>query len=197
MKRYDIDKIFAKLLGEYIADGYVINTNTMGGSQGEVAKVDLKKGSDFLRMTLQKTYGGWGEHDGYVLVIGRSAKAVRDRDGEIVWTNDLEEIARHPFWQIGTNWFTGIKEYADECYKKHWDRAKARYWKEDPMVSHEVDLPASCNKIVLDRVRNLPKCKSVKLSDIKRVVKIRRGDANEYLVDVRDRRLSLGIVKVA
>lgn len=41
MKYADINKRFSEIVTEYLNKGYTFNTATMGGSQGEVAKVDL------------------------------------------------------------------------------------------------------------------------------------------------------------
>jgi len=37
----EINKLFTDKMIEYINDGYIVHSNTMGGTQGEIAKVDL------------------------------------------------------------------------------------------------------------------------------------------------------------
>ena len=43
-KTKDINELFTKVVNKYLAKGYVFNLNTMSGSQGEIAKVDLTNG---------------------------------------------------------------------------------------------------------------------------------------------------------
>lgn len=46
MKFIDINREFTAAASSYMAQGYCINAGTMGGSQGEVAHVDLTNGTD-------------------------------------------------------------------------------------------------------------------------------------------------------
>lgn len=55
MKRTELDVIFTNKVNEYLARGYVFNTNTMSGSQGEIAHVDLRKGDEILRIVMDGT----------------------------------------------------------------------------------------------------------------------------------------------
>ena len=44
MKYVDINKRFTEIVSEYIAAGYMMNTSSMNGSEGEISKVDLTDG---------------------------------------------------------------------------------------------------------------------------------------------------------
>lgn len=44
MKYIDINRKFTETVSSYIAQGYIINTASMSGSQGEVAHIDLTNG---------------------------------------------------------------------------------------------------------------------------------------------------------
>ncbi len=56
-KTKDINELFTKVVNKYLAKGYVFNLNTMSGSQGEIAKVDLTNGEHIYRINIDK------EHD--------------------------------------------------------------------------------------------------------------------------------------
>ena len=102
------------------------------------------------------------------------------------------------FWQIGENWFTGIEEYAKECFGKRRARAKARYAHIDRLTGYDINLPVASHKLALERVRRIcPRCKSVKLSDIKRITKVTRGETKQWVVVVRDHVWTLGRVNIA
>ena len=45
MKFIDINREFTAAASSYMAQGYYINAGTMGGSQGEVAHIDLTNGT--------------------------------------------------------------------------------------------------------------------------------------------------------
>ncbi len=54
MKRQAIDKAFTQKVADFRNHGYIIHTNTMGGYQGEIAHVDLARGSEILRVLLTR-----------------------------------------------------------------------------------------------------------------------------------------------
>ena len=48
MKFIDINREFTAAANSYMAQGYYINAGTMGGSQGEVAHIDLTNGTEII-----------------------------------------------------------------------------------------------------------------------------------------------------
>ena len=52
MKFIDINREFTAAASRYMAQGYYINAGTMGGSQGEVAHIDLTNGTEIIRVLL-------------------------------------------------------------------------------------------------------------------------------------------------
>lgn len=199
MKRVEIDKIFSRMLADYLANGYMVNTNTMGGHQGEVAKVDLRKGDEIIRMSLDKGYD-WREHtDWYVLTVGRATECVRNGDGAIIWTNKCDEIERHVIYKIGEDWYSGNEDYTKDCLRKRHARWENTWNVVDPLTVSHRDLPESCNKVALGILRKMDKCHSVKLCDIKKVRKIvSKGDGSvRFVVDVRNKTVKIGEAKIA
>ncbi len=49
MLRKDIENIYTDTVKEYMNKGYRIYSPTMGGSQGEIAKIDLTNDKDVIR----------------------------------------------------------------------------------------------------------------------------------------------------
>ena len=185
MKRFDIDKIFGLLVREYLDKGYVINTGTMGGAQGEIAKVDLMKDGTFIRISLNKGYecGYIETHDTLYLVVGKRTTPIGK--WETVWTKDLEDVERHVFWQIGKDWWTGFEEYAKGCYAKRANRLRMLYDHIDNLKVGMVFFSASAKKIVLDKIRDFPKCRSVKLCDIGDVWRVLENGKMNYKAKVK------------
>ena len=54
MKSSEINAIYAAKVAEFLTAGYTINTQTMNGSQGEIAKIDFRKGNEVIRVLLAK-----------------------------------------------------------------------------------------------------------------------------------------------
>jgi len=64
----DIRTLYTQKVTELLAQGYQINPETMGGSQGEMAHIDLTNGSEVLRVLIE-TRGSFGEAYGDLLTI--------------------------------------------------------------------------------------------------------------------------------
>lgn len=92
----DINREFSAAVAEYIAKGYIINTGTMNGSQGEVAHVDLTNDSEIIRVVLMYNFATWPEKE-YTIIVGRTQPNaipnLRTNEAETIWNNKLEVIS--------------------------------------------------------------------------------------------------------
>lgn len=70
MKFIDINRKFTAAVSSYMAQGYYINAGTMGGSQGEVAHIDLTNGTEIIRVLLT-TFNNYLGTEGVELIVGR------------------------------------------------------------------------------------------------------------------------------
>ena len=138
MKHTDIEAIFTAKVNEYIQKGYTFNTTTMAGSQGEIAKVDLRKGDEVIRVLLQNNR----EYDRdvhlaremVILTVGRSIENVIRDDrpfdtmGSTFWNNRMEIIEQRRFYQISnrSNYFIEDVEAYDAMLRKQNKRCLAR-----------------------------------------------------------------------
>lgn len=138
MKSTEINAIYAAKVAEFLTAGYTINTNSMNGSQGEIAKIDFRKGNEVIRVLLNSETI-WGEHfrtaDAIVLTVGRCTdERVISAQGfgrdAIIWNERLEVIEKRTFYRMGdrygTDWYLEEKE-AEEALNKHYDRRHAFY----------------------------------------------------------------------
>lgn len=106
MKYIDINKRFTEIIAEYIGKGYIINTGTMGGSQGEIGRVDLTDGNEIIRVYAD-TFHNWTENiEGVEIVVGIAKAGVQpheaDRLGSTIWTSELHVIHRECFYKLAT-----------------------------------------------------------------------------------------------
>lgn len=53
MFRKDIENLYTDTIKEYLEKGYRIYYSTMGGSQGEIAKIDLTNDKEVIRILLE------------------------------------------------------------------------------------------------------------------------------------------------
>lgn len=181
MRHEEIEAIFTAKVAELIAAGYVINASTMSGSQGEIAKIDLKKGDEILRVMLEKK--PFAEIDGMigrgfdsvVLTVGRNTEPVNPKrffdSFTTIWNNRLEVIEQRVFYRLNSD-SDYFSEDLDEI-RAQFDLHMARY-RARKEAKNALDLN-SVGPVVLPFVRRQPGCKTKKESDIDGVVKVKNG----------------------
>lgn len=128
MKYIDINKRYTEIVTEYMAKGYTINTASMSGSQGEVAKIDLTDGNDIIRIRIA-TFSDWeADLDGFEIIVGKSTDNVKPNSNETfctIWDSRLEVIHTERFYQISGSRrhdYYGTKEEAERASKVRRER---------------------------------------------------------------------------
>lgn len=113
MNRKEINAAFTRKVNEYLTKGYVLNTNTMNGSQGEIAKVDLTDGTEIVRVLLDSLtdYDTWD--GGLEILVGRvtDTKIRPHEAGSVsstIWNNRLEILETDRFYKLGSDRRNGI-----------------------------------------------------------------------------------------
>ena len=108
MNQNDINRAFTEKVTELLGRGYQIYPGTMGGSQGEIAHVDLYKDDEIIRVLLDRSAGFGEKPDGVRLIVGRNTDRIRmncfDTLGNTIWNNRLEILSEIEFCQIGENY---------------------------------------------------------------------------------------------
>ena len=108
MNQNDINRAFTEKVTELLSRGYQIYPGTMGGSQGEIANIDLYNGDEIIRVLLDHSVGHGEKPDGIRLVVGRNTDRIRmncfDKLGNTIWNNHLEILFEIEFCQIGENY---------------------------------------------------------------------------------------------
>lgn len=186
MFKKDIEKIYTDTIIKYVNKGYRINSSTMSGSQGEIAKVDLTNDKEIIRIMLNRGTN-FGERywvDYIKLTVGRNTDKLRGSYMDIIWNEHLEIISEISFYKIGHNGdYYGTKEEAIEAMKKSYDRIKNR-----AVIQHtEIILPDTAKEIVLPFLRKQYKCKSIKIDEINKVSKIFSDGKPQYYIVARGR----------
>lgn len=172
MNQNDVNRAFTEKVTELLSRGYQIYPGTMGGSQGEIAHIDLYKGEEIIRVLLDHSAGHGERPDGVRLIVGRNTDRIRmncfDKLGNTIWNNHLEILSEIEFCQIGENYYTDA-ETGRAIQKKRDDRQRTR---REPIRR---DLPDAFKCAALKYVQRQPRMKSCKLSDITRVTRVNRS----------------------
>ena len=115
MKFTEINTRFTEKVTLLIYDGYMINAQTMNGSQGEIAHIDLRKGDDLIRVMLtRETFFSYKDGISGNLVrltVGRCSdpaalRAKTPSDYATIWNCQLKIIETIDFWQMeDADWY--------------------------------------------------------------------------------------------
>lgn len=102
MKFIDINREFTAAASSYMAQGYYINAGTMGGSQGEIAHIDLTNGTEIIRVLLT-TFNNYLGTEGVELIVGRVKDDIKPNQEDrwsTVWNECLEVISSKKFYRL-------------------------------------------------------------------------------------------------
>ena len=135
----EINRKYTEIVSAYLANGYAINVGTMGGSQGEVAHIDLTNGYHILRVLIKRGFctddSCW--LDTLEIVVGAAEPSVLPNKGgsryDTVWNNKLTVLREDRFYKVGTvrrgldagEPFYGTKAEAEAAQRKHFSRYTA------------------------------------------------------------------------
>lgn len=107
MKMNEINKIYSDKVAEYLAKGYTIHPVSMGGSQGEICKIDLYKGDELIRIWMSDESCRWSDpncyREGYrAISVGKwmYPTSMSDRYNDTVWYKELEVLEEIRFYPI-------------------------------------------------------------------------------------------------
>lgn len=124
MKFIDINREFTAAANSYMAQGYYINAGTMGGSQGEVAHIDLTNGTEIIRVLLT-TFNNYLGTEGVELIVGRVKDDIKPNQEDrwnTVWNERLEVISNKKFYRLNNraqDGFYGTEEEANAAPDVH------------------------------------------------------------------------------
>ena len=187
MKYEDISRIYTEKVAEYMANGYAININTMAGHQGEIVKIDLRKGTEVVRILLETEHKNFRE--AVVLTVGRNLdeRIAADADTRrdlTIWNNRLEVIERRTFWQMTKNWreidFYLEGDAGEQAIEKTEQRSRTRYFNEHPTRDFE-----GMEKRMVKAVKRHLNRSSFKSQNIKRVWKSWDNNEGRYIYQIK------------
>lgn len=191
MKSNFLDSEITRLASGYIANGYMINTETMKGSDG-TNRVDLRKDNKFIRIWMERT-SAWSynkeldtKYDYYndIFVLRVGYKELKNPTTDSVWSSDLAISYKQPYYKIGNDRYSE-GAYTDDFEEvKHWmavqyPRLHAKSRRNTLINYDDIDRL----KIGFKIVKKMPKTKSIHLENIKYITRSRDYNGKlEYTV---------------
>jgi len=171
MKRSDINRIFTEQVTALLGQGYQINVDTMAGSQGEIAKVDLRKGDEILRVVLRReSCRDEGYDDYFAITIGRNTDRIWPHSWDnTVWDNHLEILSQIKLANITEEYFVTPEESKAAAERRH------EHWKRKYRIPHRVELGDAFKSPALRWLKKQPRMKTCKLEDIESVARINQS----------------------
>lgn len=163
----DIEQLLTQKAAQYIANGYIVNATTMAGHQGEVCKLDLRKGDEVVRILIDRTNNG--RQTIYYLLVGKNTDPLYGGVDDIIWNKNLQEIERYDFYVISDRYpekiILGTVEEAKAALDKRLDRdaLNPRY------NDYITELSDEYKKAAYHIVRKKEGFESIKMADITKV----------------------------
>jgi len=187
MKYADINKRYTEIVSEYMAAGYTLNTATMTGSQGEIAKIDLTDGKEIIRVLATNFHDWKGQniYEGVGIIVGRANEGNRvtpnnERESATLWNNHLEVLRQERFYELGENRRSG-KFYGTQAEAvAAWNTRLQRY--KDKQANVKATLPAQALEVAKRIVRERFGVKRICEAD----VIIKKLDKGGYSVSYRN-----------
>ncbi len=180
MKKQDIRHIYTQKVTELLNQGHTIFPDTMSGSQGEIAHIDLTNGSEIIRVLLTREHRWDRDEDGYtgdtiLLTVGRAAPDTRvfDNWDGTVWNSRLEPLFQIEWAWVGSNrrhdWYTDMEE-GKRISRLQWERYKAQ------KTERRETLGDAFKSTALRWLRKQPKMKTCRLEDIEKMERVWNDD---------------------
>ena len=167
VKKIDIDKEYTRIIRLY-ADNYRIDTTAMGGTQGEVAKMDFA-GADgtVFRVMMDRGYEKTDRYNDTDTISIRIYKFNNRNRRETLWNEDGQIIYERIWYNVDRYrrddaWTENFNE-AVNCINKGWNRPTNA-----DVVYRQIDSPKMI-KIIVKMIKNTKGYKTIKADDISKV----------------------------
>ena len=196
----DINKKYSSIIHDYMVSGYVINTNTMGRGQGEIAHIDLTNGKEIVRVFIERFYSYTDYIDGVKIVVGKCTDKVKPHTNHgfnTIWNEHLELIQEERFYKSGVRGNDYFVDYdtAHEAQQKR----NSRYKNKSVCNSKDFSNSVKAKRIALNYLKRQPKCKSMKVVDIESIEHIvdASSNYNKYIVVAKGKEFILNKKKIS
>jgi len=173
----DLENIYTCLLNDYLKQGYIINTKTFSGHQGEICKIDLRhelKPNNVIRILFDREHNNKTYDDIYKIFVLKYYNV--DKMGTL-WDNKFDEILQQNlYYEYGKNskenkiYLTSVDDYEElEKIRDTRDTLKGKY------KSIQIDINSKIGNYIFKYCKNKNGYKSIKKDDISWIRKDKSG----------------------
>ena len=163
MTKNDIRNLYTQKVAELLAQGYQINPETMSGSQGEIAHIDLTNGSEILRVLIESRCSYSGTYGDILTIrVGRCTDEISG-SWHTIWNDRLETLSEIKLAKISENFYTTLEEGKRMAEVRHCR------WRRD--YEQPKELGDAYKSAALSWLRRQPRMKTCKLQDIGRMTR--------------------------
>ena len=195
MNKNDINRLFTEQVAALLAQGYQIHPSTMGGSQGEIAHVDLTNGEEILRVLIERACCFGDSYGDYITIrVGKNTDALYGHWDDTIWNGRLEVRFEIKLAQISANYFVTPEEAAPMARKRYerYERTRRPY----DFTVESRELGDAYKSVALRWLRHQPKMKTCRLEDIGRMVKeVYRDGTSSYQITAKGKMYQLSARK--
>lgn len=167
MKYAEINTRYTEIVTEYMTKGYTVNTSSMGGSQGEIAKIDLTDGNEIIRILVTSFHDWRNDVEGIEIIVGKSTDDVKPHSNgrhETIWDNRLEVVHSERFYQIGRY---GNDYYGTEDDAKRASEVRSERYERRHIASKKYEASEKAMEIAYRVVRTKFGYKRINTADVK------------------------------
>lgn len=175
-----INQKFTDIVSDYISEGYTFNLNTMSGTQGDLARVDLLDPShtEVVRVRIYQDTLYEDEYHAYLYVVSVECHEVTSSDVDVIsnyrilWNDSNKAIYKKVYYKISRGYVSEKEIFVDslEEFKRISNIRKERKDRRSTCEDSGRQLDSKYFKIFLPRIKSVAGFASVKLSDIKSIV---------------------------
>lgn len=172
-----VNKVFTEMLAGLLSDGYVIRLQDMGGSQGDLGRVDLVKRGEVYRLLAVKRHDVMAGPDYVEIMLG--ASRLREDTRDTIWNDRLMVVKSRRVYETGiasgaflTEDEAEARAAAERSLRRYGRRAE-RY--ADPH-GYEVTAPGSAELAVRWLRANARGFKTARASEVSGVLLRNDGD---------------------
>lgn len=169
----ELDQIFSEKVAELLKKGYIIYTDKMAGSQGEIAKVIFRKDGEIYALFMDSYHVDYDNRYGEEIRINFGK--FPGESWSIVWLNQVEISWSLSVIKMSDNYFV-TPELAEEANRVSRDRYKQR------MTFNKVAMNNKYHNVVLPIVRKHKGFKTLKECQILDVYRISGRGRRYYQV---------------
>ena len=166
VKMKDIEVEYTRIVRMY-ADNYKINVTSMGGTQGEMAKVDFNGGDVAFRVVIDRDHTSYAKYNEVETIVIAVYRFNNRRNNSTLWYKDGTVIYERKFYRLDKygrdDAWTEDFNFVVEQLNKGWNRVCSAD------VTYRTITNPKTIKVIIKMIKKTKGYKSITVKDIDKV----------------------------